>query len=210
MLAAPTEKEDQVAVAPKETVDKATEKTAEARLEERMAATRGIWRECQNGGGLGRGYPVKRVERSTRGNREDRRERRSAGGQLFLRTHEKLVERLWGGRRRVVERILRRTGTGDPVTGGKESLRVFRSRNSVGSGVGHATGRRRMRDGLRRRKKVMTLARGKNAAARYALEVWRGAQQAGRWCRDPEGKGERVFVGGRIGVVVAVRRVWRP
>ena len=90
MLAAPTEKEDQVAVAPKETVDKATEKTAEARLEVRMAATRGIWRECQYGGGLGRGYPVKRGERSSRGNREDRRERRGSGGQLFQRTQEKV------------------------------------------------------------------------------------------------------------------------
>ena len=36
MLAAPTEKEDQVAVAAKETVDKATEKTAEAGLEEQQ------------------------------------------------------------------------------------------------------------------------------------------------------------------------------
>ena len=43
---------------PKETVDKATEKTAEARLEER-------------GGGLGRGYLAERGERSSRGNRED-------------------------------------------------------------------------------------------------------------------------------------------
>ena len=43
MLAAPTQKEDQVAVAPKETVDKATEKRAEARLEEQQ----GIWEECQ-------------------------------------------------------------------------------------------------------------------------------------------------------------------
>ena len=97
MLAAPTEKEDQVAVAPKETVDKATEKTADARLEERMTATRGFWRGCQYGGGLGRGHPVKRGERSTRGNREDRRERRSAGGQLFQRTKEKVVERHWRG-----------------------------------------------------------------------------------------------------------------
>ena len=71
MLAAPTEEEDHVAVAPKETVDKATEQTAEARLEERMAATRGIWGECQCGGGLGRGYPAGRGQRSSRGNRED-------------------------------------------------------------------------------------------------------------------------------------------
>ena len=73
MLAAPTEEEeDQVAVAPKE-----TEKKAEARLEERMAATREIW-----GGVLARWRPGTRIlsgERREVRPRESRRSRRAEG-----------------------------------------------------------------------------------------------------------------------------------
>ena len=96
MLAAPTEEEDQVAVVPKETVDKATEKKAEARLEERMAATREIW-----GGVLARWRPETLIhggERREVKPRESRRPRRAdgLGRPAFQRTNEKSGRRVLG------------------------------------------------------------------------------------------------------------------
>ena len=77
MLAAPTEKEDQVAVAAKQTVDKATEKTAEARLEEgwRQQGRYGVrvpvrWRP---------GTRIPSEERREVKSRESRRSKRTEG-----------------------------------------------------------------------------------------------------------------------------------
>ena len=125
-MLAPTEEEDQVAVVPNETVDKATENTAEARLEERMAATMSIWAECQCGGGLGRGYSAGRGERSSRGNREDRGERRGSGDQL-LRGQRKKWSKGTGEAGEVWSR-------GSRYPGATESLRVSRETRGLRSG----------------------------------------------------------------------------
>ena len=128
MLAAPTEEEDHVAVAPKETVDKATEQTAEARLEERMAATRG------NMGGVPvRWRPGTRIpggERTEVKPRESRGLRRAEelGRPAFQRTKEKVVEGCWGGRRSVVERIKVSKGNGEsPSQSGDSRIEVWRT-----------------------------------------------------------------------------------
>ena len=95
MMVAPTEEEDQVAVAPKETVDKATRPKGQARLEERMAATMGMGRV------LVRWRPGTRIpggERREVKMRESRRSRRAEGLRrpAFQWTKAKVVERHWG------------------------------------------------------------------------------------------------------------------
>ena len=89
---------------------------------------------------------------------------------------------------------LRRTGTRGPVTGGKEALRVFRRRNSVGNGVGHSTGRKKDERRFEEKKEGDDVGTREERGGQGSVRV--GGQAALNMEADgaetPEGKGERV------------------
>ena len=88
---------------------------------------------------------------------------------------------------------LRRTGTRGPVTGGKESLRVFRRTNSVGNGVGHSTGRKKDERRVEKKESDDVGTRQERGGQGSVLV---GGQAALKMEADgaetPEGKGEGV------------------